>query len=185
LAIAQAARAVHVDTPTSNGLASRTLAGGGQIDTRPITTTGELTDTKVPGYVAKYATKGAERTGTLDRRITPGERIADLSIRDHARRLVAECIRLGQHSELDNLRLGAWAHMLGFRGHFSTKSRRYSTTLGALRAARAANQREQARQSGALPDLSGETILIVAHWNFHGRGHPNFGSMDTATRRAP
>jgi transposase-like protein len=34
--------------------------------------------------------------------------------------------------------------MLGFRGHFSTKSRRYSTTLGALRAARAAHQRQDA-----------------------------------------
>ena len=32
--------------------------------------------------------------------------------------------------------LGKWAHMLGFRGHFSTKSRRYSVTLGALRRAR-------------------------------------------------
>jgi hypothetical protein len=29
-------------------------------------------------------------------------------------------------------------HMLGFRGHFVTKSRRYSTNLGELRAARAA-----------------------------------------------
>jgi hypothetical protein len=27
-------------------------------------------------------------------------------------------------------------HMLGFRGHFVTKSRSYSTTLGELRAAR-------------------------------------------------
>jgi hypothetical protein len=43
--------------------------------------------------------------------------------------------------ELDPLypdrRLWAWAHMLGFRGHFSSKSRRYSTTLGELRQARA------------------------------------------------
>ncbi|HET7532226.1 MAG TPA: replication initiator [Nocardioidaceae bacterium] len=29
-----------------------------------------------------------------------------------------------------------WVHMLGFRGHFATKSRRYSITLGALRRAR-------------------------------------------------
>jgi replication initiator protein RepSA len=29
-----------------------------------------------------------------------------------------------------------WLHMLGFRGHFNTKSRRYSTTLGRLRAER-------------------------------------------------
>src|SRR5205823_357856 len=33
-------------------------------------------------------------------------------------------------------RLRRWAHMLGFGGHFSTKSRHYSTTLGALRMAR-------------------------------------------------
>ena len=32
--------------------------------------------------------------------------------------------------------LGKWAHMLGFRGHFASKSRRYSITLGALRRAR-------------------------------------------------
>ena len=38
--------------------------------------------------------------------------------------------------------LGRWAHTLGFRGHFATKSRRYSVTLGALRRAR---QRAQAR----------------------------------------
>jgi Phosphatidylethanolamine-binding protein len=29
--------------------------------------------------------------------------------------------------------LRAWAHMLGFRGHWSTKSRRYSTTFTVLR----------------------------------------------------
>lgn len=37
---------------------------------------------------------------------------------------------LGARPELADLRLRAWAQMLGFRGHFSTKSRRYSTTLG-------------------------------------------------------
>ena len=29
-----------------------------------------------------------------------------------------------------------WVHMLGFRGHFTTKSRRFSVTLGSLRQAR-------------------------------------------------
>ena len=36
-------------------------------DHRRRTGEGELTDQKVAGYVAKYATKGAENTGTLDR----------------------------------------------------------------------------------------------------------------------
>ena len=40
--------------------------------------------------------------------------------------------------EFADLKLWKWVHMLGFRDHFSTTSRRYSTTLGALRAARRA-----------------------------------------------
>jgi hypothetical protein len=90
----------------------------------------------VAGYVAKYATKAAECTGTLDRRLTSADHLDTLPVSPHARRLIAECLRLGHVPELEDLRLTAWAHMLGFRGHFSTKSRAYSTTLGALRAAR-------------------------------------------------
>ena len=112
-----------------------------------------MTDTKVAGYVAKYATKAAECTGTLDRRITPADRLTDLPVRDHARRHIAECLRLGKLPELRSLRLRAWAHMLGFRGHFSTKSRAYSITLGSLRADRAAHQREYAIAAGLQPDL--------------------------------
>src|SRR5215475_7741193 len=69
-AIDQAVRIVRVVTPAAPGVAARTLAWGREHDTRPITTTGELTDAKVAGYVAKYATKAAECTGTLDRPIT-------------------------------------------------------------------------------------------------------------------
>ena len=34
-----------------------------------------------------------------------------------------------------------WAHMLGYGGHFLTKSRRYSVTLGQLRRARTEHRR--------------------------------------------
>ena len=168
-AIDQAARTVHLDIPAAPGLPARTLAWGPELDTRPITTTGELTDSKVAAYVAKYATKAAECIGTLDRRITPADQLADLPIREHARRLIAECLRLGKLADLEELRLAAWAHMLGFRGHFSTKSRPYSTTLGALRADRAAYQREQAIAAGLMPDL-GDTALVRSRWSFTGRG---------------
>jgi replication initiator protein RepSA len=57
--------------------------------------------------------------------------------------------------------------MLGFRGHFSTKSRAYSTTLGALRTARANHVRAQ--RASQLPH--GETVLVVTHWRFVGLGH--------------
>jgi hypothetical protein len=170
-AIAQAADAVRLDVPAAAGLPARTLAWGREHDTRPITTTGDLTDGKVAAYVAKYATKAAECTGTLDRRITPADRLASLPVSDHARRLIAECIRLGKLPELGDLRLTAWAHMLGFRGHFSTKSRTYSTTLGALRAARTAHQREQAIAAGLLFEPSDSTVLVLAHWHYAGRGH--------------
>jgi hypothetical protein len=77
---------------------------------------------------------------------------------------------LGARKDLEHLRLRAWAHMLGFRGHFSTKSRRYSTTLGALRDARAEWRRAQA--ATAAPQ-NGETTLVLAHWVFAGTGLSN------------
>ena len=58
--------------------------------------------------------------------------------------------------------------MLGFSGHFSTKSRTYSTTLGALRDDRARHQREYAIAAGLWPDPGGDTILVLAHWSFTG-----------------
>ncbi len=168
-AIDQAARIVHLETPAAPGLPARTLAWGREHDTRPITTTGELTDSRVAAYVAKYATKAAECTGTLDRRITPADHLDALPISEHARRHISECIRLSKLPGLEGLRLAAWAHMLGFSGHFSTKSRTYSTTLGALRADRAAYQREQAIAAGLLPDLDGETTVVHTDWHFAGR----------------
>lgn len=59
--------------------------------------------------------------------------------------------------------------MLGFRGHFSTKSRRYSTTLGALRDARAEWRRAQAAAT-TTPDNAPGTTYVLAHWVFAGTG---------------
>jgi hypothetical protein len=64
--------------------------------------------------------------------------------------------------------------MLGFRGHFSTKARRYSTTLGALRQARADYRAHQERRDLGLPDLDADaesTTLVIAHWTYAGHGH--------------
>src|SRR5215217_2155174 len=54
--------------------------------------------------------------------------------------------------ELDSLRLRAWAHMLGFRGHWSTKSRRYSTTFTVLRRARVAFAKRRRARDGVPLD---------------------------------
>jgi hypothetical protein len=170
-AIDQAARTVHLEIPAARGLSARTVTWGREINTRPIAANGDLTDSKVAAYVAKYATKAAECTGTLDRRLTTADNLTDLPIRDHARCLIAECLRLAKLSGLDDLRLASWAHMLGFRGHFSTKSRAYSITLGSLRTDRAQHQREQAIASGLQPNLDLDSTLVLTEWHFAGRGH--------------
>jgi hypothetical protein len=59
--------------------------------------------------------------------------------------------------------------MLGFRGHFASKSRAYSITFGSLRADRAAHQREQAIAIGLQPDLDQANTLVLAEWHFAGR----------------
>ena len=109
-AIGQAVRAVRAQTPTALRVPSRSHTWGGQLDIRPVTPTGELTDTKVAGYVAKYATKAAECTGTLDRRVTPADRLDELPVRDHARRHIAECLRLGRLPQRRPAAVGLGAH---------------------------------------------------------------------------
>ncbi len=61
--------------------------------------------------------------------------------------------------------------MLGFRGHFSSKSRRYSTTLGALRQARADYRAAQEHTALALDDREPDTVLVLTDWQYAGHGH--------------
>ncbi len=66
--------------------------------------------------------------------------------------------------ELAHLRLRAWAHQLGYRGHVLTKSRAYSTTYSALRAERAAHATARRR-------LWGSAVVTVQRWRYAGSGH--------------
>ncbi|MFF4654893.1 replication initiator [Streptomyces sp. NPDC001381] len=172
-AIGAAAAKVRVNGPTLDGRA-HTFTFGRQLDVRTIRSADfndgqELTERAVAAYIAKYATKGAETaTGALDRPLKFAAELAQLDISDHARRLIRTAWTLGARKDLEHLRLRAWAHMLGFRGHFSTKSRRYSTTLGALRDARAEWRRAQAAAN--TPDTGPETTYVLAHWVFAGTG---------------
>lgn len=171
-AIRAAAAAARVNGPTLEGR-SHTFVFGRQLDVRTIRTADfdggqELTERAVAAYIAKYSTKGAETaTGTLDRPLKFLAELAQAQLTDHARRMIRTAWALGARPALADLRLRACAHMLGFRGHFSTKSRRYSTTLGALRDARAEWRRAQA--APPVPQ-DGETTLVLAHWVFAGTG---------------
>ena len=78
--------------------------------------------------------------------------------------------------------------MLGFGGHFSTKSRRYSTTLTALRRART-DWREARRRRRELLDGRNrevvDTTLLVGHLTYAGTGwHTSGDALLAATAAA-
>src|SRR5215210_5502612 len=152
-------------------------------------TAGELTAEQVAGYVAKYATKGTEALGvTLDHRVCEVE-LEGLDVPVHVAELVRACWELGAHPSLASLRLRKWAHMLGFGGHFSTKSRRYSTTLGALRRARVTYAIRRRRGSALSLDAWGrleddQAVIVVASWNYVGSGYQTTGEAWLAASAA-
>lgn len=93
---------------------------------------------RLAAYVAKYATKSSDDSGSLDRRIQSEEDLARRRLRPHERRLATSAWALGAKEELSGLHLRRHAHLLGYGGHFLCKSRSYSTTFSALRGARVA-----------------------------------------------
>jgi hypothetical protein len=78
--------------------------------------------------------------------------------------------------------------MLGFGGHFSTKSRRYSTTLGALRRARVAyaiRRRGDALSLDAwAPAEDDQAVIVVASWQYLGSGYQSTGEAWLAASAA-
>jgi len=64
--------------------------------------------------------------------------------------------------------------MLGYRGHFATKSRRYSTTLRGLRAARTNWKRRQHRQTRQL-ESSVPAVVVGVGMVYAGRGWQTAG----------
>ena len=132
-----------------------------------LTGDGEITDVAVASYLAKYATKSTEAVGPLAVRITAGNlRLYD-NPNSHQGRLILAAWQLGNHPHPDFQALRRWAHMLGYRGHFATKSRRYSTTMRALRTAR----RDWRRRQHPLARHGGDkTIVTVTDLRWDGRG---------------
>ncbi|MFG3100761.1 replication initiator [Streptomyces sp. NPDC048182] len=82
--------------------------------------------------------------------------------------MIRTCWGLGRLPAFADLKLWKWAHMLGFRVHISTKSRRYSVTLGALRDAHRTWRTEQARAHPGLLEPDPTTTLVIGHWNYLG-----------------
>jgi hypothetical protein len=169
-AVRSAAAQVEVHTPYSRAIGERGIKWGKQLDVHPIrsdafTESSAVTDNAVAAYVAKYVSKSVGDAGGIDYRIHDFDSIRLAPVNTHLRALMAACWRLGGLLELEELRLRAWAHTLGYRGHVLTKSRQYSTTYGALRAVRADYQ------GGGLLALEDRDAVTDSAWRYVGSGH--------------
>jgi hypothetical protein len=184
-ALRQAVPAVRVPCPAVEGGSARYARWGEQLDLRNIThgddEAGELSAEQVAGYIAKYATKATESFGSgLDHRLHDGDLDHLDQLPAHVAELVRACWELGGRPQLDRLRLRAWAHMLGFGGHWSTKSRRYSTTFTVLRRARVAFAKRRRARDGVPLDAwerpeDDQAVIVVASWAYVGAGYATEG----------
>lgn len=179
-AVKDAAARVRVSLPVPDGRA-RVARWGEQVDVRPITD-----PRRTAGYLAKYATKTASDT-------LPGgwpvrafgragiDRLRQRGVSWHLLMLAGTCLRLAEHPECADLRLAEHVHNLGYRGHYSSKSRVYSVTLKALGAARRA---WRAEQRGADVWAVGSGVDVIGDWRLVGIGHATSGDALLADRLA-
>ncbi|MHB1504783.1 MAG: replication initiator [Acidimicrobiales bacterium] len=112
----------------------------------------------------RHQAKSTDAVGALDRRLRGLEDLDARGVTGHLRRLVETAWKLRARPDLPRLR--AWAHTLGFGGHWLTKSRHYSVTFAHLRAERHAWR--LARRPGRAVDPSESTT--VGSWEWVGTG---------------
>lgn len=173
----------------------RGIAFGSQIDTQPVTAPNDsmnhtstqknspqgrsLCGRRVARYLAKYVTKSLADLGISARRLS-AEAIPDLEVSEHVRAILTTISQLADKG-LSGIR--RCLHTLGFRGHITSKSRRYSTTMTALRERRATWTREQhakktadsrdPRWSDDFASPADDEDLVV--WEFDRAGHASLG----------
>jgi Replication initiator protein, pSAM2 len=168
---------------------------GTQIDTQPLRSQNYAIPTesdpdvgmsrtsprRVAGYLAKYVTKSLQDFGVAAARLS-AEAIGDLNVTDHVRAILSTIAHLADQAQtlgIDALAgIGRWLHTLGYRGHITTKSRRYSVTMGALRALRATWMRQQAAKACSLEHHSPIDPTEQSDelwWKFDRAGHATPG----------
>ncbi|MEE6167679.1 MULTISPECIES: replication initiator [unclassified Mycolicibacterium] len=157
--------AAQTKLTTADGLV---LRFGEQLDIKPIDSAAEsaVTNRRVSGYLAKYVTKSVTDIGLNVRRLSP-EGIDQLDMTDHVRRILRTIVIVAHDETYTEMAL--WLHTLGYRGHVTSKSRQFSTTMKALRDQRADWRRDQAL---ATPD--GPQLPAVP-WEFERSGYDNLG----------
>jgi hypothetical protein len=192
-AIALAARAVRLDVPGSGPRVR--LGFGRELDARSIwredfAASGRALDVQaVANYIAKYASKSADVPGLPDTRIRHASEIGALRCPAHHKRLVATAWDLGARASVGDPRLRLWAHMLGYGGHFLTKSRRYSVTFGYIRGERVTARRLERHPDGERDPwgrpLDERVVLVLANWTYAGTGYtPHTAAAELALESA-
>ncbi|WP_154674171.1 replication initiator [Nakamurella lactea] len=145
------------------------LTFGRQVDVRSVQAAIDgdaLTPETVAAYIAKYATKASEDFG-LDSTIRTSAAARYAGLRDHVIRMIIAAESLSGTEGFGGI--GRWLHMLGFRGHFTTKSRRFSTTLTAPRQARRTwREASDPADRSSCPEVDRD-------WKFAGLGYLNHG----------
>ena len=180
--VTEAARETTVETKRPDGT-DLALRFGDQIKPEPVIVDGTRnghgrTEQALAGYIAKYATKSSGVTDSgVDRRIKSREHIDMLSISEHYRRMMLTAWDLGEREQYAHLNLHRWVHMLGFRGHFLTKSQKYSTTFKALRSARARYRFIELLDS---LNVSEEETIVISEWDLTGVGHRSAAEREIA-----
>ena len=178
-AIGQAAAAVRLAVP--NSTAALTFGAPQGTDVRPIrrddlAATGKpLNYQAVANYIAKYATKTLTAPGVPSQRLRYLTEVQSLRCSAHYKQMITTAWQLGGKRQDGEPRLRQWAHMLGYGGHFLTKSRRYSVTFGQLRKARTEHRRQQNHPDGERDPwgrpLDETVVLVLKTWRYAGTGY--------------
>jgi hypothetical protein len=174
-AIRHAAGRARLDGDAGNGQTTD-IRFGEQLHTRVLAGAQdgrELSSGQVAAYVAKYSCKASHEQITT--RDTDPDRWRDRGVPEQLAQMAAATLRLADRPGLRSL--GRWVHMLGFRGHFVTKSRSYWTTLGELRAARASYRAHQDQQPDDTEVNDNDSTIVLASWQYIGSGYLNPGDM--------
>nr|WP_309241773.1 replication initiator [Mycobacterium sp. AZCC_0083] len=168
-----AVRVIDPDSPGEGG--GRLLRFGAQTDTQPLQSAsasapGEVTPVRsrrsVAAYLAKYVTKSVADFGVGIRRMSPLA-VAELDVSTHVRAILTTITGLSTYRAYQGME--RWLHTLGYRGHITTKSRLFSTTMGALRAYRATWTRQHHNDLVVTPTIDSN------EWEFDRAGLCSLG----------
>lgn len=171
---AVAASMVRIEVPSTSG--TRTLRFGAQVDVQPLTHDEQTR--RVGGYLAKYVTKGITSTA-LPARI-PAANIDLLPIPEHHKRVMSMLVRLATLLPDEYAGMADRLGTFGWRGHTTTKSRTFSTTMTAQKQHRAAWRAAHATE----PGRGFEPDADDADWQYTRSGHKTPGHRYLAVTAA-